>query len=512
MASPIVPISLSAPGFYGLNSQDSPTDMDPKFALDATNCVIDRSGRVASRKGWLAQHTTLAALGTSDVDALGELIDPAGASTIIAAGNNKVFKFTGTTLVELTYGGGGVAPAITASNWQMCSLGTAIVLFQIGHDPLIYDATISTSAYRRLSEHATYSGTVPLADCAISAYGRVWAARTTANKATVSWSDTSTFQKWTGGTAGSLDLTSVWPAGGDEIVALAAHNNSLIIFGRRQTLIYTGALTPSTMALGDTITGIGCVARDSVQMTGEDVIFLSDSGVRSISRTIQEKSAPMRTVSRNVNDDIQGYIGSVAAVDAKSVYSPADAIYLITFRTSGMTYCFDMRSPLQDGSARATVWTSINPRSYLSTKTRELLLGKAGYIGKYSEYTDNGTTYRMTYATAWMDFGKPMALSILKRIMMVILGAQDQSVVFKWGFDYNSGTNSETATLGSVTAAEYGVAEYGIGEYNANQIINLISIPASGSGNVVQVGFEAQLALNAISIQKIDVHTKEGRL
>jgi hypothetical protein len=148
----------------------------------------------------------------------------------------------------------------------------------------------------------------------------------------------------------------------------------------------------------------------------------------------------------------------------------------------------------------------------LSTKTRELLLGKAGYVGKYSDYTDNGTTYRMTYATAWMDFGKPLALSILKRIMMVILGAQNQSVVFKWGFDYNSGTNSETATLGSVTAAEYGIAEYGIGEYNANQIINLISIPASGSGNVVQVGFEAQLALNSISIQKIDVHTKEGRL
>ena len=101
---------------------------------------------------------------------------------------------------------------------------------------------------------------------------------------------------------------------------------------------------------------------------------------------------------------------------------------------------------------------------------------------------------------------------VIGKIAMVIIGARNQAVVFKWGFDYNSGTNSETATLGSVTAAEYGVAEYGIGEYNANQIINLISIPASGSGNVVQVGFEAKLALNSISIQKIDVHTKEGRL
>jgi len=512
MASPIVPISLSAPGFYGLNSQDSPTDMDPKFALDATNCVIDRSGRVASRKGWLAQHTTLAALGTSDVDALGELIDPAGASTIIAAGNNKIFKFTGTTLVELTYGGGGVAPTITASNWQMCSLGTAIVLFQIGHDPLIYDATISTSAYRRLSEHATYSGTVPLADCAISAYGRVWAARTTANKVTVSWSDTSTFQKWTGGTAGSLDLTSVWPAGGDEIVALAAHNNSLIIFGRRQTLIYTGALTPSTMALGDTITGIGCVARDSVQMTGEDVIFLSDSGVRSISRTIQEKSAPLRTVSRNVNDDIQGYIGSVAAVDAKSVYSPSDAFYLLTFRITGITYCFDMRAPLQDGSARATMWSGVNPRSYLFTQDRSLLIGKAGYVGKYDGYTDNGVSYRMSYFTTWLDFGAPYKNSILKKIRAVVSGAQNQSIIFKWGFDYVPFFGSDAISLTSMTPAEYDESEYVVAEYNANLIRNVVSVNTSGSGKVVQVGVEATPSGYSLSVQSLDILTKEGRI
>ena len=512
MASPIVPISLTAPGFYGLNTQDSPTDMDAKFALDATNCVIDRSGRVASRKGWTAQHTTLAALGSANVDEMGELIDVDGTSTIITAGNNKIFKFTGTALVELTYGGGGVAPTITASNWQMCSLASGIVLFQIGHDPLIYDTALSTTAYRRLSEHPTYSGVVPLADCAISAYGRVWAARTTTNKVTVSWSDTSTHQKWTGGTAGSLDLTSVWPAGGDEIVALAAHNNSLVIFGRRQTLVYTGALTPSTMTLGDTITGIGCVARDSVQMTGEDVIFLSDSGVRSISRTIQEKSAPMRTVSRNVNDDIQGYIGSVSTVDAKSVYSPFDSFYLLTFRSSGMTYCFDMRAPLQDGSARATVWYGITSKSYLYTKGRDLLIGTAGYVGKYDGYTDAGLAYRMSYLTTWMDFGAPFNKSILKKIRAVVSGAQNQSLIFKWGFDYASYFGSDIVTLASATAAEYGMGEYNNGEYNANLTRNTVHVNASGSGKVVQVGIEATPSSYVISLQSLDILTKEGRI
>ena len=40
--------SISAPGFFGLNTQDSPLDLAAGFALVATNCVIDQYGRVGS--------------------------------------------------------------------------------------------------------------------------------------------------------------------------------------------------------------------------------------------------------------------------------------------------------------------------------------------------------------------------------------------------------------------------------------------------------------------------------
>lgn len=509
----LTPVSLTAPGFYGLNTQDSPTDMDQRFMLDATNCVIDKSGRLASRKGWAPQHTADANLSTASVDAMGELIDTDGTSYVIVAGNNKLFRFTGSALTLLTYGGGGSAPVITASNWQMCTLNRGIVLFQIGHDPLIFDLGLSATQFRRLSEHPTYSGTAPLADCGISALGRVWAGRTSTNKVLVQWTDTGTHQKWTGGTAGSLDLTTVWPAGADEIMGLAVHNNSLIIFGRRQILIYQGATNPATMSLQDTITNIGCVSRDSIQMTGEDVIFLSDSGVRSIARTIQEKSAPLRTISRNVNDDIMGYVGTVNAVDVKSVYSPVDNFYLIAFRGATVAYCFDMRSPLQDGSARTTLWTSITPRSFLYTSKRQLLIGKAGYVGLYSGYTDNGALYRMSFASGWMDFGSPIRLSILKKIKAIVLGAQNQPIVLKWGYDYVSNTGSETYTLtNAVTLAQYGIAEYAIAEYNANLLTNEVSINPTGSGRVVQIGFEANMTSYSIAVQKMDIFTKEGRM
>lgn len=45
-------ISISAPGFQGLNTEDSPLQQDPGFALVADNCVIDKFGRVGAREAF----------------------------------------------------------------------------------------------------------------------------------------------------------------------------------------------------------------------------------------------------------------------------------------------------------------------------------------------------------------------------------------------------------------------------------------------------------------------------
>ena len=44
-------IHIGAPGFRGLNTQDSPVNSDPAFASVAENAVIDAYGRSGDRKG-----------------------------------------------------------------------------------------------------------------------------------------------------------------------------------------------------------------------------------------------------------------------------------------------------------------------------------------------------------------------------------------------------------------------------------------------------------------------------
>ena len=81
------------------------------------------------------------------------------------------------------------------------------------------------------------------------------------------------------------------------------------------------------MTLEDTISNIGCVSRDCVVSTGKDLIFLDRSGVRSLARTIQEKSSPIGDISRNVNNDIKNLIASETG-NIKMHYSPDESFVL----------------------------------------------------------------------------------------------------------------------------------------------------------------------------------------
>ncbi len=509
--------AVTAPGFFGLNTQDSPLDLAAGFALVAQNCILDKYGRMGARKGWSKVNTSTGNLGSNDVGVIHELVQSDGNVTVLCAGNGKLFKLNGTGLTELTYGGGGTAPTISANNWQCASLSGVTYFFQAGHDPLIYDPAVSTTTYRRVSEKTGYAGTVPQGNIVLSAYGRLWIAGSNADKVTLTFSDLLSGHVYTGGTSGTLNVNSVWPNGADEITGLAAHNGFLFIFGKRQILVYQGATAPSTMSLYDTVIGIGCQWRDSIQSTNTDVVFLSNSGVRSILRTIQEKSAPFRDLSKNVRNDLMQLVAGEDPDNIKAVYSEVDAFYLITFPTANQVYVFDTRASLPDGASRITTWTDITPTALCARRNGDLLLGKTGYIGRYTGYLDDTDTYRMAYYTNHADLGDVSVTSIVKRISIVVIGGSDQVVTIKWGYDFSENYLSENVSIPAQGISEYGIAEYGangvpVAQYAGGIVIQTLTAQATGSGKVVQTGYEAEVNGYELSIQKIEILAKRGRI
>jgi len=512
MAQNIQTFSITAPGFYGLNTQDSSLDLTSGFALVARNCVIDQYGRIGARKGWTPQHSVSSALGSNYITAIGELLTDAGVSYTIATGNNKIFRLNSGALTELTYGGGGVAPTITTSNWQIVALNECLYLFQSGHDPLIFDPALSTSTYRRISEKPGYAGAVPSGNTVLSANGRLWVADTASDKVTVSFSDVLAGHVWSGGTSGTLAVDQVWQNGADNSVALGAHNGFLYIFGRNNILVYANATSPADITLADSITGIGCIARDSVANTGSDILFLSSTGVRSVLRTIQEKSAPFRDISKNVRNDLMSAVSGETQANIKAVYSPFDSFYLLTIPTLDQTYCFDTKATLEDGSARVTIWGQNTARSFCVLSDSSLLMGLLGYVGKYSGYLDNTAKYRFQYYTNHTDLGAPSVASILKKLKIVVIGGSGQTISLRWGYDFQSNFNSQTSAIPLQNVSYYGVSEYNVATYSLGTLMQEIVAYPTGSGVVIQTGYEADIQGSPLSIQKIELFAKNGKV
>ena len=510
MSAQLQSINLVAPAFKGINTEDSPIAQDPSFAEIADNAVIDKRGRIAARKGYEVITTNKTVLGTASIRAIREFRDNAGNSKIFSVGNNKIISGT-TTLADETPG----SYTITADNWKMVDFNDSIYFFQRTYEPLVYSN--SSGAVEKMSAVTGASGAsdIPKANEVLAAYGRLWCADVSGNKSTVYWSDLLIGQNWTGGTSGSIDISKVWPDGYDEIVALAAHNGLLIIFGQHSIVVYQGAEAPATMTLADTVAGVGCVDRDTVQHTGTDVLFLSHTGLRSFGRTIQEKSMPISTLSRTITKDIIGLIQDETNF-FRSIYSPEENFYLITFVGQNTTFCFDVRGTLEDGSYRVTRWPGSEFTAYERLSDGTLYVGTSDGIGQYKDYSDNGSSYRFKYFSPSLTFGDITKLKILKKIRPTLVGANSATVFMKFAYDFGTAFSTVEFTVGNQNPAFFNVNEFGtnsspLSEFTGGELTNQRSLNAVGSGTTVVVGLESDINGFALSLQEINLLALVGK-
>lgn len=502
MAQKLQNITIKAPSFKGLNTQDSPFDADPSFASVADNCVIDRYGRIGARKGFDTLTTDASALGTDYIRNIHEYEKSDGTREIVSVGNNKIFKGT-ETLTDITG-----AHSITTNDWQMLSFNNDMYLIQRGYEPLVYNGTSVVA----ISAHTGATGTAPQANCGLAAFGRLWLADTNSNKSTVYWSDLLIGASWSGGTSGSIDISKVWPDGYDEITALAAHNGRLLIFGKRSLVIYAGAESPANMVLEDTITNVGCVQRDSVQSIGTDLLFLSHTGVQTLGRVIQEKSLPINNVSRNVEDNIKELINQ-ESLYVKSIFSPENSFYLLYFPTANLVYAFDTKGFLENGALRVTVWPDSPFKCFCNSEDSLLYVGGLSGVGVYDGYSDNNVAFPFRYYSNAITFGDTSVAKFLKRIIPTIVGGQSSTVTVKWGYDLQGTYYSYPLSISDKNVSEYNVGEYGIAEYSGTgETVLRTAVNTTGSGTIIIIGIEAFISSLPLSIQEFNIQALFGRI
>ena len=523
-------ISIAAPGFGGLNTQDSPVSMDIAFASRADHCIIDKAGRISSREGVQVYTSNPEIL--ADVDPAGlpivnmqEFVQENGTSWLFAVGNNQIYIQAVNDLVPLDLP---VAYVVLADYWQIIPFNDKCFFFQESQQPLVFDPAVSTTALRIITEDPLGAVT-GYPNCGTAAFGRVWAADFDADSMIVAWSQLLTGDLWAGGDSGSLDLNEVWPLGQDEVVALKAHNNFLIIFGKSSILVYNVPTSgPANMTLTDTISGLGCVARDSVVGTGDDIMYIDSTGARTLSRTIQEKSMPIGDVSINVRTDIKRLIKNADKKTIRAVYSPEHSFYAVAFQENKLTYVFDTRQILENGAMRTTRWPNVE--IYCAHRTLAgdtFFAGRGGcylYQGADDLIPDPDNTWipqtvpiAMKYYTNPQTFDSPAKLKFPRQLDVTLIGPSDLQLYVYWAYDYTDNYNQSLINLpggdpyyynGTVGVDEYDLAEYG----GANTLLSTPRINVWGSGRNVKFGFEGDITGNQLSIQELNIQALMGRI
>jgi hypothetical protein len=305
------------------------------------------------------------------------------------------------------------------------------------------------------------------ANTVLAAYGRLWTADTASNKTTVWWSDLLDGTQWDSGTGtvGSLDISGILVNGNDEIVALGAHNGRLIIFCKHNIIIMDDQsagkryLDPADMSLIEVIEGIGCIARDSVQNTGVDILFLSESGVRSLGRTIQEKSQPMRDISRNIRDPLIKQVKRADQNKIKSTYSEHFAFYLLAVPEDGIVWCFDTRQAMPDGSAKVTRWNSLTHTDWLAFENKVYMSSPYG-ISEYKNRRDDGESYDLQYYTPYFNFDMQNIVKIAKHVAVTAYSTYKQKLRLKLNTDYDLNSQRPiTIELNSGKIYEYNIID-----------------------------------------------------
>lgn len=509
MSQQLATIDLVSPGSLGLNREARGRLLPPEYATKATNLRLNKEGLLASRLGQTDQTTT-EITATPNIETLFEYIDSSGTVEIILAWDGGMANDIDDPA------GNDVSAALTDADgtWWMQNFNDKCLAFQAGQKMAIYTGTTFVTVTES-------SGTASTSGIAGAVFGRIWQVDN-ADGSNLLYSGLLDEADWGGSSSGSIDLSGVWLKGQDRIMAVTGFNGALVVFGMNHIVFIvdgTGSelgLNPATAYVADVISGTGCVDQQTIQLIGEtDMIYMSQNGVQSLARVIQEKSNPITTVSPAVHTDIMAAYRAAVPGTIRSAFNSDAGLYILTFPT--VTYAFDTRRAYSAATQNVRLlpvfeWDLL-PTSWAARADGTLLMGGAGNVYKYDGTTDNGTNIQVDYESPWLDLGEEIGnrLKMLKKIGAIIFTSLNGNVVYKWSTDFKTTFNSYTKVFVAPTgAAEWGVAKWNEDEWSGALAIKITRIPARAKGQYYKVGLSASVD-KSFSIQQVELLAKIGR-
>ena len=526
----LFPINLTAPAFNGLTLESSGSTLGPEWATELDNAVFDQAGRPSARKGWTSETTSA---DTPIIMRIFEYYKADGTSQIIFSDDadiNKTVANPASIKGSLT---------ITEGNIKFVNFNDKVIAFGIGTSslPAVYTGT----TFADITVNSQVGGTAdPTGTIGTAAYGRIWVAATDGK--TIQYSALLDETRWAAADGGgTIDMSNVWPAGQDSIVAIEEFGGNLIVFGSFNTVIMTdGAgsalgIEPSDLYVSDTIPGLGALSQFGIARAIGDLWVLTREGVTSLGREIRQRSTEINNLSKQVQSQVLEWIGQESDInDITLEYNPEDSFVILNFPGVNKQVIFDTRSPLQDGSYRITTWTSDLQTIHHNRSLKKLqgsLTGTVGEIFNYSGAIDNATTYTFSYESGWLDLGTEnnLYLKFVKRMTSFVLIEANVTVLQTIQYDFGASKFSFSRTAARANVIEWGQFEWGsnglydkddasatagvdIAEWGGGAVVRTLDVSPQSGGQYIKVGIKLNTNSGTFSLQQINLFAKIGRI
>jgi len=295
--------------------------------------------------------------------------------------------------------------------------------------------------------------------------------------------------------AGSISVTS-------DIVGLKVFREQLYVFCENAIFRIVGN-SVADFQMQPVTTNVGCVAPQSIQEVGGDIIFLSADGLRTVAGTEKIGDVELGVISRPVQRRFTELNYSDAADTITSVVIRAKTQYRIFFsdksaETDSKGIIAVWRGDRWEFSETKGIKPNCADSGYISNVETTVHGGYDGFIYKQetgSTFTNAGNsslTIKGRYKSAHWTMGDP---GIRKRFHRAILNYRPEgSLSTNLGLEYDYGSddvlnpNSIAISGAQEGAAVYGSSVYGTAEYGGAEFV-LVRQPIVGSGFAVALQF-----------------------
>lgn len=311
----------------GLDRRKSPAASTPGSLQQLSNAHINRGGEIQKRLAFVPKYQL-----------------PAGTFGLRGAnGQLTVFGSTGVSVpaginLQLLSPVGGSA-SMTRLNDAAFFNGKifASADFSDGTSRCFYDGSAVTD-WDAGSGAITIQG--KRANAVLTVKNKVYAI----NESLLNFSSVDSPRLWDSGAGYGFINMSNESAGSEALTGMGRYLGLLAVFARRNTQIWYLDPDPIQNAQRQVLPNIGTFAPKSIVNFGDiDIIFLSDTGIRSLKARDASNSAAVNDVGTLIDDDVIAYMRTLTEdqkVAAAAVQEPNDGRYLLSLGNRAYVFSY----------------------------------------------------------------------------------------------------------------------------------------------------------------------------